>query len=858
MWLGQDGVSRPATWRMSDESADSCTLRANSHCCTRPDSSSARPAIRAASPAGSTASLSSQLSMCCTTSYAGSPTYGLGSMTSHGSRRAARMLPACRSVHSSTCRAAVSGSERNSAIPSRASPGSIRCAGSVTVYLASNSSAHASHICASGRNGYARCACVHSRRSSPATTMSCSGSGSTWPSCVPGTHRSISSMYADSLAQAACSRTVPFPSQIRNPAASSRSSPPGNRCPTLSTSPPPAGPVTGATQEHWPPGWNGSPTDSDHRRARPDTIPGRVAIQSRTPGSRAAVSARYLGTGNAAMTASLPGASSRVNRSQSGLGIAHPGGNVGGARYRGRMLGSFHPAVRTWFERRFPAGPTEPQAAGWPTIAGGGHALIAAPTGSGKTLAAFLVCIDRLYRAPEPGSGPSVVYVSPLKALAVDIQQNLEAPLREIAAVAASMGLEAPDIRVAVRTGDTAAAERAAMLKRPPDFLITTPESLYLLVTAERSRAMLRNVRTIIVDEIHAVAGNKRGSHLSLTLERVAHITQEKVQRVGLSATQRPIDAIARLLVGAGEECAVVDTGHRRELDLALELPDDELGAVASASQMAQILDLITAHVQEHTTTLVFVNTRRMAERIAHELGDRLGEELGAKVAAHHGSLSRDRRLRVERRLRSGDLRALVATASLELGIDIGPVELVCQIGSPRSFATFLQRVGRSNHTRTGTPAGRLYPTARDELVECAALLRGVRAGRLDAIVIPVAPLDILAQQLVAECAATPWSADELFDLVRRAAPYSGVSRADFDDVVEMLAEGIRPGRGRRDYYMHRDQVNGPLKARRGARLAALTSGGAIPELGDFRVVAEPDEVFVGTVNEDWAIESSV
>jgi ATP-dependent Lhr-like helicase len=534
------------------------------------------------------------------------------------------------------------------------------------------------------------------------------------------------------------------------------------------------------------------------------------------------------------------------------------------------MLRSFHPAVRSWFEQRFPDGPTEPQAAGWREIAGGGHALIAAPTGSGKTLAAFLVCIDRVYRAWEAAGetageavprealpGPSVVYVSPLKALAVDIQQNLEAPLREIAAVATAMGCPAPDIRVAVRTGDTAAAERTAMLRRPPDFLITTPESLFLMVTAERSRAMLRNVRTIIVDEIHAVAGNKRGSHLALTLERVAHAAEATVQRVGLSATQRPIDAIARLLVGAGGNCAIVDTGHQRALDLALELPDDELGAVATGSQMAQILDLITAHVCEHRTTLVFVNTRRMAERVAHELGERLGEELGARVAAHHGSLSRERRQRVERRLRSGDLRALVATASLELGIDIGPVELVCQIGSPRSFATFLQRVGRSNHTRTGTPAGRLYPTSRDELVECAALLRGVRSGRLDAIVIPQAPLDILAQQLVAECAVAPWPADELFGLVRRAAPYSALSREAFDDVVEMLAEGIRTGRGRRAYYLHRDQVNGVLKARRGARLAALTSGGAIPELGDFRVVAEPDETVLGTVSEDWAAESS-
>ena len=522
------------------------------------------------------------------------------------------------------------------------------------------------------------------------------------------------------------------------------------------------------------------------------------------------------------------------------------------------MLEAFHPAVRTWFERRFPDGPTEPQAAGWREIAAGEHTLIAAPTGSGKTLAAFLVFIDRLYKT---GTGPRVVYVSPLKALAVDIQQNLETPLREIAAVAAELGFPPPDIRVAVRTGDTAAAERIAMLKHPPDFLITTPESLYLMVTAERSRAMLKGTRTVIVDEIHAVAGNKRGSHLALTLERLAYVADEPVQRVGLSATQRPIDAIARLLVGiitnGVPRCAIVDTGHRRALDLALELPDDELGAVASGEQMAQILDLICGHVQQHRTTLVFVNTRRMAERVAHLLGESLGEEMGVHVAAHHGSLSRDRRQRVEKRLRDGDLRALVATASLELGIDIGPVELVCQIGSPRAFATFLQRVGRSNHTRTGTPAGRLYPTTRDELVECAALLHGVRSGQLDAIIIPEAPLDILAQQLVAECAAEQWSMDALYDLVRQAAPYRNLSRTDFDDVTEMLAEGIRTGRGRRAYYLHRDQVNGTVKGRRGARLAALTSGGAIPELGDFRVVAEPDELVLGTVSEDWAVESS-
>jgi len=514
------------------------------------------------------------------------------------------------------------------------------------------------------------------------------------------------------------------------------------------------------------------------------------------------------------------------------------------------VLESFHPAVRTWFARRFPAGPTEPQAAGWAEIAAGRHTLIAAPTGSGKTLAAFLVCIDRIYRAheatvlaepvpadtvpaePEPVPGPQVVYVSPLKALAVDIWQNLERPLAEIADVAAELGLPAPAIRVAVRTGDTAAAERAAMLKHPPDFLITTPESLFLLLTAERSRAMLTAARTVIVDEIHAVAGNKRGSHLTLTLERLAHVAGQPVQRIGLSATQRPIETVARLLVGAGPgrsapdgspRCAIVDSGHRRELDLALELPGDELGAVASAEQMDEIVDLIAGHVADHRTTLVFVNTRRLAERVAHQLGEALGE---GQVAAHHGSLSKDRRQRVESRLRSGDLRALVATASLELGIDIGPVELVCQIGSPRSFATFLQRVGRSNHTRGGIPAGRLYPTSRDELVECAALLRGVRRGQLDALVVPVQPLDILAQQLVAESAAEPWPEDELLGLARRAAPFRDLSAEDFEDVADLLeATQADDGDHRATHSRRRRRQCAPHRPRRCVYLGTAARG---------------------------------
>ena len=533
-----------------------------------------------------------------------------------------------------------------------------------------------------------------------------------------------------------------------------------------------------------------------------------------------------------------------------------------GAVDRSSAPTGFHPAVATWFARRFPDGPTEPQEQGWPLIASGADTLIAAPTGSGKTLAGFLVAIDAAYRAHAAGEdigGTRLVYVSPLKALAVDIHDNLERPLKEIAAVAQELGLPVAPITVAVRTGDTTAGARAAMVKEPPTFLVTTPESLYLLVTAARSRAVLDHVSTVIVDEIHALARDKRGSHLALTLERLDHLQAGgHPQRVGLSATQRPIERTARLLSGAGGDraTAIVDCGHARQLQLRIELPDTELAAVASTEQFDEVIDRIAAHVVDHRTTLVFVNTRRMSERLAHLLGERLGPD---QVAAHHGSLSKDRRQRVESRLRAGDLRALVATASLELGIDIGPVELVCQVGSPRSIATFLQRVGRSNHSRSGTPEGILYPMTRDELVECAALLAAVRAGRLDATHPPVAPLDILAQQVVAEVAGgEEWCEDDLFELVRRAAPYAELAREDFDAVVTLVSDGITTGRGKRLAYVHRDQVNGVLRPRRGARLAALTSGGAIAEVGDYRVVAEPDEMPVGTVNEDFAIESMV
>jgi len=537
------------------------------------------------------------------------------------------------------------------------------------------------------------------------------------------------------------------------------------------------------------------------------------------------------------------------------------------------VLGGFHPAVAEWFRRRYPAGPTPAQAEGWTAIASGTDTLIAAPTGSGKTLAAFLVAIDRCYRAAASGGerrGTDVVYVSPLRALTVDVSENLRKPLLEIAEVAKQLGLEPPQVQVAVRNGDTPASERSAMLRNRPEIVVTTPESFYLLLTSARGREMLATVRTVIVDEIHALARDKRGSHLALSLERLDRLVEtaghgSRPVRIGLSATQRPIATIARLLVGAGPErtsanaeprCTVVDVGHQRRLDVAIELPDDELGAVSTLEQMASVLERIAGHIAEHRTTLVFVNTRRMAERVAHQLAERLGED---SVQAHHGSLSMDRRLRVEARLRAGELRAVVATASLELGIDVGPVELVCQLGSPRSIATFLQRVGRAQHHVGGVPVGRLYPLTRDELVECTALLASVRSGDLDAVIPPVAPLDVLAQQLVAECAASDpdgCTETELLALARRSAPYAALSGEDFESVVNLVSDGVVTGRGRRGAHLHRDRVNGVLRPRRGARLTAVTSGGAIPDVADFRVVLEPEETLVGTVNEDWAIES--
>jgi len=519
----------------------------------------------------------------------------------------------------------------------------------------------------------------------------------------------------------------------------------------------------------------------------------------------------------------------------------------------------FHPAVATWFERRFGA-PTPAQAAAWPAVHAGRHTLLAAPTGSGKTLAAFLAAIDSLVRQGIEGGladETTVVYVSPLKALSNDIQRNLEEPLSGIRAVLREQGLPEADIRAWVRTGDTPAAERNQMRRKPPHIVVTTPESLYILLGSESGRAMLATTRTVIVDEIHALAPNKRGAHLALSLERLQALCPLRLQRVGLSATQKPIEAVAHFLVGNdGHEtlqCEIVDWGHVRARDIALEMPPSPLEAVMSAEVWTELYDRLAELITAHRTTLVFVNTRRMAERVARQLSERLDENV---VTAHHGSMARELRLDAEQRLKRGALRALVATASLELGIDIGDVDLVCQLGSPRSIASFLQRIGRSGHAVGGTPKGRLFPLSRDELVECTALLESVRRGELDRLVIPERPLDVLAQQITAEVAAKEWNEDALKTLVRRAWPFRALPDDAFAAVVDMLADGFTTRRGRRGALVHHDAVNRRLRGRRGARLTALTSGGTIPDTADYQVFLEPDNHAIGSVNEDFAVES--
>jgi ATP-dependent Lhr-like helicase len=522
------------------------------------------------------------------------------------------------------------------------------------------------------------------------------------------------------------------------------------------------------------------------------------------------------------------------------------------------QLDFFHPAVRAWFDQSFDA-PTPAQTDAWPAIAAGRGVLIAAPTGSGKTLAAFLCAIDGLVRQGLEGGlkdETQIVYVSPLKALSNDIHRNLDLPLAGIRKALRAQGLPDVVIRAWVRTGDTPQAERQRATKLPPHIVVTTPESLYILLGSDSGRAMLKTTRAVIVDEIHAVVSSKRGSHLALSLERLSALCGGRLQRIGLSATQKPIEDVASFLVGAGadrERPLIVDSGHYRTRDLQLEVPPSPLEAVMSAEVWDQVYDRLAELIEDHRTTLIFVNTRRMAERVTRKLSDRIGE---VRIAAHHGSLAKEQRLDAEQRLKSGALSAMVATSSLELGIDIGDVDLVCQLGSPRSIAAFLQRVGRSGHSVGGQPKGRLFPLSNDDLVECAALIDSARRGELDRLIMPEAPLDVLAQQIAAEINAEEWNEAGLFTLIRRAWPYSNLGRETYASVLRMLADGFTTRRGRRGALIHRDEINGLLRGRRGARLTALTSGGTIPDNSDFQVLLEPENVVVGTVNEDFAVES--
>ena len=518
----------------------------------------------------------------------------------------------------------------------------------------------------------------------------------------------------------------------------------------------------------------------------------------------------------------------------------------------------FHPVVQSWWNSHFgELPPTPAQLDGWRAIRAGEHALIAAPTGSGKTLAAFLTALDQLFReGAERGQLPDevrVIYVSPLKALSADIHKNLGEPRREMKRIAEALGYPTVRISAAVRSGDTPPSERAAMLRTPPHILVTTPESLYLLLTAERSREMLKTAQVVIVDEIHAVVESRRGAHLALSLERLDHVCGRKLQRIGLSATQKPIELVGEFLVGDQPPPTIVDHTQKREFDLAVEVPRSPLEAVMASEVWVEVHDRLIELITEHKTTIVFVNTRRMAERLAYALSQRIGIDV---VGTHHGSLSKEARLDAEEKLRTGRLKVLVATASLELGIDIGHVDLVCQISSPHRIAAFLQRVGRSGHQVGGTPKGRIFPLTRDELVECTAMLEATRRGELDRVLIPEEPLDVLAQQVAAEAAGEEWEACQLFALMRRAYPYRNLARVRFDEIVDMLAQGYTTRRGRRAALLYHDVVNQKIRARKSTRHIAIMSGGAIPEVYDYRVLVEPDDVFIGTVNEDFAIDS--
>lgn len=520
----------------------------------------------------------------------------------------------------------------------------------------------------------------------------------------------------------------------------------------------------------------------------------------------------------------------------------------------------FHPSIVSWFNKNYES-PTQVQLESWESIKTHKNTLIAAPTGSGKTLAAFLSAINDLIIQGINGRlnvGTQIIYVSPLKALSNDIEKNLREPLSGIKEELELMGIYSPEITVMVRTGDTPQYERIQMIKSPPHILITTPESLYLLLTSKNGRKLLSPVHTVIIDEIHAMVGDKRGSHLSLSLERLNILANNGLKRIGLSATQKPIEKVAQFLTGNTddeyENCKIINTGHSRNLDLSIEIPKSPLSSVMANEVWGEIYERIIELINSHKTTLIFVNTRKLAERLSHKLSEQMGP--GA-VLGHHGSMSKERRLEAEQKLKSGNLKCLVATASMELGIDVGSIDLVIQISSPRSIAAFLQRVGRSGHSVKKTPKGILFPLTLDELIECAAIMDAIRRKELDQIIMPDKPLDIMAQQIIAEASCNEYQEDELYNLIKKAYPYQNLTRKEFDEVITMLSEGYATRRGRSGAYLYYDEINGKIKARKGAQLTAITSGGAIPDTFDYDVILEPDGVFLGTLNEDYAIEST-
>jgi ATP-dependent helicase Lhr and Lhr-like helicase len=531
----------------------------------------------------------------------------------------------------------------------------------------------------------------------------------------------------------------------------------------------------------------------------------------------------------------------------------------------GHVLDLFSSPVREWFRAAF-AEPTAVQDRGWREVAAGRHVLMAAPTGSGKTLAAFLWCLDRLTTEPVPPEAERcrVLYVSPLKALAHDVDRNLRSPLVGIRHQMETQGLVAPDIQVAIRTGDTPTDIRRAMERHPPDILITTPESLFLILTSA-ARKILAPVRWLIVDEIHSVAPTKRGSHLALSMERLCELTRAEPQRMGLSATQRPLDEVGRFLAGAGREVSIVDAGRLKTMEVRVEVPvedmtrltaEDEDGARGANSIWPAIYPRLLRLIQEHRSTIVFVNSRRLAERIAARVNELAEEDL---VRAHHGSIAREQRLLIEDDLKAGRLRGLVATSTLELGIDMGAVDLVLQIEAPPSVAAGIQRVGRAGHSVGEVSRGVVIPKFRGDLLESAAVVEGMLAGRIETTVVPRKPLDVLAQQIVAMCALDEWDVEKLGRVVRRAYPYSDLGPRAFESLLDMLS-----GRYPSDQFAELrprlvwDRVAGKVRGRAGAQRLAVTNPGTIPDRGLYSVNLIEDGRRVGELDEEMVYETRV